>query len=568
MPVENASDKWTAVFEGGASAPSIAIAQAAADAAEGFAIDASGSASTAGAAASTATAQAAIATAAANAAIVTKNDVMALGEFNGVYATKALANDALAADEIAVGDNILVQADESQAGQSWRYQRVGAALVSRGAAVNVGPVTIPGGTLSGAGAVTTVPIDFQAPNGAQTNSGGGDDAVNWQFVRTTGKFTQGPTGFTNYHDNTLSIVGNVTGNLTTRYNAAMPIQRIAMESKFAQGGATDAFIAEWHLISLWPLNAAIGEYRGISGVVPHDHTKWEGESSLYFRGGVIAFAAGGNAANSYAGSDIYAQIDVRSSTARFVDFSGTTNGTNFRLRFNKNGNAIIQQLNAAGNAQLNHPFFDTNNALNMGSGATMVANGVACVSTITTLTGMLSMNASGMAAGGHMAYLVSSSAVTGNMTASYFQYNATGYGEHTTINTAASGSSGYRTRVSAGRMYMEFHDNTGGRHIGLTYYPTGNGSLALDDAQQGGQYATKNSWTVDYATFQTRFGYAPRLVNSTVAALPAAATAGAGSIQYVTDLNATTAGSVAAGGGSNKGMVVCSGADWRIVAAW
>lgn len=49
MPVENASDKWTAVFEGGASAPSIAIAQAAADAAEGFAIDASGSASTAAA---------------------------------------------------------------------------------------------------------------------------------------------------------------------------------------------------------------------------------------------------------------------------------------------------------------------------------------------------------------------------------------------------------------------------------------------------------------------------------------------------------------------------------------
>ncbi len=58
MPVENASDKWIAVFEGGASAPSIAIAQAAADAAEGFAIDASGSASTATIAAASATASA------------------------------------------------------------------------------------------------------------------------------------------------------------------------------------------------------------------------------------------------------------------------------------------------------------------------------------------------------------------------------------------------------------------------------------------------------------------------------------------------------------------------------
>ena len=504
-----------------------------------------------------ATAQASIATTKATAAAAALTDILALNGVKGMFDTKAAANAGLAG--LANGTLVLVKSDETHAGASWHYLVTAGAYVDKGAAVNAGRLTVPGGTLSGAGAVTTIPIEFQTPTGAQTNSGGGDDAVNWQFVRTTGKFTQGPTGFTNYHDNVLSIAANVNGNLTTRTNAAMPIFRIAMESKYAQGGATDAFLVEWHLVSLWPLNAAIGEYRGISAVVPHDHTKWEGESSLYFRGGVIAFAAGGNAANSYAGSDIYAQIDVRSATARFVDFSGTSNGVNFRLRFNKNANAIIQQLNAAGNAVLNLPYIDQNDALNMGGGGTIVCNGVASTSTITALKGMLTMNASGMAAGGHMAYLVSSTAVTGNMSASYFQYNATGYGEHTTINTASGGASGYRTRTTAGKMFLEFHDNTGNRHIGFTYYPTGNGKLSLDDAQQGGQYATKTAFEVDYASFQVRFVAKPPIIPAHTVAVLATITPTLGAI-------AVASNGRKAGEGSGVGTGVqcwADGSAWR-----
>lgn len=53
----------------------------------------------------------------------------------------------------------------------------------------------------------------------------------------------------------------------------------------------------------------------------------------------------------------------------------------------------------------------------------------------------------------------------------------------------------------------------------------------------------------------------------TVANLPAAAAGNAGSIQYVTDANATTIGSTVAGGGANKVMVWSDGAAWKIFAS-
>lgn len=51
---------------------------------------------------------------------------------------------------------------------------------------------------------------------------------------------------------------------------------------------------------------------------------------------------------------------------------------------------------------------------------------------------------------------------------------------------------------------------------------------------------------------------------STVAGLPAAATAGQGARRMVTDANATTFNSVVAGGGSNVVPVFSTGTDWRI----
>jgi len=74
--------------------------------------------------------------------------------------------------------------------------------------------------------------------------------------------------------------------------------------------------------------------------------------------------------------------------------------------------------------------------------------------------------------------------------------------------------------------------------------------------------------------FHTRFGIrnnnAEQLrlfIGVTVADLPAAAAGNAGSIQYVTDANATTIGSTVAGGGANKVMVWSDGAAWKIFAS-
>ena len=51
-----------------------------------------------------------------------------------------------------------------------------------------------------------------------------------------------------------------------------------------------------------------------------------------------------------------------------------------------------------------------------------------------------------------------------------------------------------------------------------------------------------------------------------VAALPAAATVGAGAFAFVTDATAVTPRSIVAGGGANFVMVMCDGTDWLIVA--
>lgn len=51
---------------------------------------------------------------------------------------------------------------------------------------------------------------------------------------------------------------------------------------------------------------------------------------------------------------------------------------------------------------------------------------------------------------------------------------------------------------------------------------------------------------------------------TTVAALPSAASAGAGARSFVTDANATTFHNTVAGGGANKVPVVSDGTNWLI----
>lgn len=59
-------------------------------------------------------------------------------------------------------------------------------------------------------------------------------------------------------------------------------------------------------------------------------------------------------------------------------------------------------------------------------------------------------------------------------------------------------------------------------------------------------------------------GFPTTIGVSTVAGLPAAATAGQGARRLVTDANATTFNSVVAGGGANIVPVFSNGTTWRI----
>lgn len=77
---------------------------------------------------------------------------------------------------------------------------------------------------------------------------------------------------------------------------------------------------------------------------------------------------------------------------------------------------------------------------------------------------------------------------------------------------------------------------------------------------------TDNVFTLGTASFAWSYVHAYVLKNKalTVAALPAAATAGAGARAFVTDANATTFASVVAGGGANGVPVYSDGTNWRI----
>lgn len=78
-------------------------------------------------------------------------------------------------------------------------------------------------------------------------------------------------------------------------------------------------------------------------------------------------------------------------------------------------------------------------------------------------------------------------------------------------------------------------------------------------------FSAPSSGTTATLTVGALNGAAPlKLGPLTVANLPAAATAGAGSVGFVTDANATTFASVVAAGGANGVPVYCDGANWRI----
>jgi hypothetical protein len=90
----------------------------------------------------------------------------------------------------------------------------------------------------------------------------------------------------------------------------------------------------------------------------------------------------------------------------------------------------------------------------------------------------------------------------------------------------------------------------------------GSNSVA-EQANEDVALARDSAGVVKVTDGSTGTGYL-KLIPTTVGALTAAATVGAGTKAFVTDANATTFASVVAGGGSNVVPVYSDGTDWRI----
>ena len=94
-------------------------------------------------------------------------------------------------------------------------------------------------------------------------------------------------------------------------------------------------------------------------------------------------------------------------------------------------------------------------------------------------------------------------------------------------------------------------------HSGTVFLRGGTAQATLDASGNFGIGVTSPTVTVDAnGAIRTR--------PVTVATLPSAATAGAGSRHFVTDSNATTFAAVVAGGGANGVPVYSDGTNWRI----
>jgi hypothetical protein len=293
------------------------------------------------------------------------------------------------------------------------------------------------------------------------------------------------------------------------------------------------------------------EYRPISVYAPFNNDDWGYDSGVSFTGAKYTFADG------------YRNVHVT------FAFSGTSSGDKSiflsnQVRINREGNGTpwMYQSNAAGTARLPLPFISAQNHLQIGQPiySSVVAAGLnpLNIQSVLALTGV-----SGFTNGARLVYLNVNS-ITGSATGFEGEVSASTRFEGFSVrNPHASGNCGGRI-VGNGNLYLDFFRQTDFKRWGMTL--RSDDTFAIGQQAQG--VAVADAIRINFTTLQTQFMKAPKLPGATVSGAGSASAAGAGALHYVTDLNATTTGSVAAGSGSNKGVVVSDGTDWRIMAAW
>lgn len=382
---------------------------------------------------------------------------------------------------------------------------------------------IQGQPLVGGRSATTV-LAATPPAGV-VNSSGGNDGVTTRLLVSTIGLAQGPTAQTGYFDTVASLGLNMGDDVASAENPAMPVSRLAIESKFAQGATTSPFISEYHLASLFPAGEPTNEYRGISVTIPHLSSDWgtSSEASISMRANLIAIYRGASA------SEPSIQCDLASGNT--VSF-GSTARAHPTLDFLTNDRVVIRQRNAAGNAQLPLLRLNGNDNIEL-PGATYIVGATRTTPFATKATLGINTTSGGagetgiawqgpaIGAGGDFFAFAGNASVAGRL---FHQIYNTGAGasaiEFQTLNGAGNDALLCFSNVGGGKVWTIGYDNSDGDKLKIenSYRSVGDaGATYVEfDANKGATAFTKPAVLPAFA----------------VSALPPAATVGAGAMAY------------------------------------
>lgn len=263
---------------------------------------------------------------------------------NGVEFAEALFTMLAEAPDgaFSLGANKMLVGNEAGTGFEWRTPPAG---LSGPSLVLSPPELTPSNNY------VTVIIDSPKASGL-INGNGGDDGVSCRLIQNASLVTNGPSWQTDYYNVVFGLGYNCTTAFTPS-NTAMPSASFRIESKFAQGGPTDPFMAEFHA-SLFPASDPSIEFRALSATVPHLIADWNGPgASFSMRSNLFRFMSG-------VGDDrIAIFFGGLGNTVEFKDSgAGKPHPT---LLFATNNRVVAEQKNAAGTSILPLPYINAQN---------------------------------------------------------------------------------------------------------------------------------------------------------------------------------------------------------------
>lgn len=361
-------------------------------------------------------------------------------------------------------------------------------------------------------------VEFTTPN----NPAGQPAPAIMRLNSTHNPYAANAQGWTHsaYTNKTVAItVGYTTTyekQISTEAGAAMII-----EHGFLIQSANDASNVkgvEFH----WQMTGSdYAGYRPITAFAPWETADTAYDASISFQGALLDFKNG-------SGTSI---ISWNFRGALSADKIVSLNG---KVQFQHAGNnyAWLKQLNAASNAFLNLPYFNSANNLQVdyasdGVITAWAANSLGNTSAWSRNCGSVPNNARLHYLGANGGSLATVTAYEADMTASTVAINVL-------RNTHASG---------AARQVIEAN---------------GTGTASI---QFGTGFVYAN---ITWNGVRVEFDKPIRITPVAVSALPSASTAGAGAKAIVNDANSTTFASTVAGGGSNVVPVYSDGTNWKI----